>query len=481
MTKDGRPVKYRAQSSTLSAKDQSGKSKEKEDKMVNLLINTDGYSCDLENQNPNICNGLLKMLPNELLYHVFTNLSIEDLGVVSLASKEMRNRVYQYVFGSRVIYKRFFTSSCFNKDDTFHFDPCNADLLFRFEQIGIFLKRLTILDSTDARIKLICTFIRTLRLQIEFHNCTSTNYQLFKFRFRCLGKLVQTFVLGWDESEIKRLFNVLEQSFSVNFLMKKFFRVSNGSQRLLEYYIRYFYRMVFFDSQRFVSDKAYWINYVLNQYCLACHQLLKMIEVARLLILFFGPLIGHSNEVSSVGWEAIHSASFISEELSSLGESIELLSELPNYAGNNICMLIHAVVNSPVDWRVDNKAALLMHSGTSVAQQYFKYILRKEAVNDVSNLLIHLSIISSRRTKCNFFSILDFLYKDDPNFFGNFKFMLRELPETFFRIALTKEAISLDEEDDLFEEDIDVYDIVKTLTDIMETFLQRSFQSDPSA
>jgi hypothetical protein len=419
----------------------------------------------------------LETLPSELLFIIFDKLNSYELGLLTLVSKHLRNQIYQYVIESPLGHVRLCSAECFDEKKHFKYDayPSSADVLSKFKMIGSFLKRLTILDSTDNRVKLFCDFERKLFLHIDFRQCTSDDYQQFKFRFRCFGAMVQTFVLGWDESETKRMIQCLERVFGLNFLVKKFMRFENGKNRLLEYYIRYFYRMIFFDSQKFIADKAYWIDYVVNQYSQSTHHLLKMIERSKLLILFFGPLIGHQGDVSSVGWDSIHIALFIDEELSALGNVIEILSELPSYTNSNICLLIHALVHSPISWRVENRASLLYHSGIAVTQQYFKYILKKDDINDVSQMLIYFSIISSRKSKCHFFQVLDYLYKEDRNFFGNLKYLLRELSESFFRLALNKEAADFNDEDDYTDDEIDIYDIVKTLTEIMDILLLKSY------
>lgn len=484
MSREGRPIKFRAETKDQSASPTP--SPPSPSSPASTSIDPSFYSnvqppFQVESPNATATSCPLLLLPNELLFFLLDQLDPYDLSIVTLVSKRIRDRLSEYVIGCRFGYRRFFAPGSFDPGENLMYDSpfVIPDLPNRFALIGVFLKRLTILFKTSHRVKSFMHFVAKLGLQIQLRNCTKDNYDQFKFRFKCFGIMVQTFVRGWETEESLLLVQSIEQHYSLRYWVGRWLQTSNGSQRVVEYYIRYFYRMVFFDSQKYVCEKAYWINYVLDQYVLTTHHLLKQIDRSSLLILFFGPLIGHAGEVSVVGWENIHTSLFIDDELSALGNAIEIISKLPGYE-NSTPFLIHALINSPTYWREENQAALLCHVGIEVAQQYFKYVLHKDDVNEVSRLLVFYSVISSRKSNGGYIEVMDFLKKDDPNHFGNFKYLLRELPETFLRIALTKASLGIDDDESssFSEDEIDVFDFVKTLTLILDVLNNRSYRSN---
>ncbi|KAM7380705.1 hypothetical protein PAMP_003982 [Pampus punctatissimus] len=241
-------------------------------------------------------------LPAEVFHMVLDKLSVLEIGVFSMVSKQITSYVVDYIntlaWKNKMIIQSFHHSTCHEQRSTIE----------HYRDLGLLFKRCTLLLPTKDRLK----FIFSMFSQVPcfmLEQCSALDC----IGFSSYGAFLQTLIAGWDELECHRVFIFL---CDLTNLLQKIESVITGKPGVRWYQelqVRLFCRQVLLDP---------WPNRLECQFWLV--QLLKpwpMVSQAHLLFILYGPL---PPEVIPQPWH------------------VENVARLLVLCGNNLCYTVLA-------------------------------------------------------------------------------------------------------------------------------------------
>uniref|UniRef100_A0A3P8VZB5 F-box protein 47 n=1 Tax=Cynoglossus semilaevis TaxID=244447 RepID=A0A3P8VZB5_CYNSE len=291
-------------------------------------------------------------LPPELLYMVLDKLSLLELSVFSLVSKEMNRSIMDYIstkaWKSKIIIQNH--SAWFGKDF--------ANRAKRqFRDLGLLFKRCSMLLPAKE-----------------------------KFRF-IFSQLSKTLTAQWDEPECQRVINfLLEQT---NLLQKMEAVVTakaevRGDQELQ---LRCFCRKVLLDPWISQPQCQFWLMQLLKPW--------PMVSQARLLFIFYGPLTPEG----TLGWEDVVDRGLTVQALCDLARAFLLLFCKRDYkvwTTNSMLAILEELIVIPQPWHMENVARLLVLCGDSLCYT----VLASKALNgrltEVSRIIVYIILVHER-------------------------------------------------------------------------------------
>ncbi|XP_059155498.1 F-box only protein 47-like isoform X2 [Physella acuta] len=307
--------------------------------------------------------GYFDLIPLELRFNIFQYLTIEDLSMLTISSKAMRNLIEGY----RVTRFSGPHSISYKDIHVFLSSDQQTEMMSKYHKLGLLMKRSTCLYATKDRLKIINEFLTRVA-------CCNTD--MCKDPSRCLalmcfGKFFHTVIAGWDDSECQRAFDAVCQHMFMPKFIKTVVASKPGSHGQLESRVRQFFRRIFLDPCTTVSDKAFWISRILKPW--------PIVFQARLLyILYSGHFTGgeiqwhEMSELTPVDNE--HSTVFFSS-ISSILQILHLHST--EWSSDEIICIIDEMTSTPEDWLVENIAGLLLACGECIATK----MLASKAIN----------------------------------------------------------------------------------------------------
>ncbi|XP_076472156.1 F-box only protein 47-like [Babylonia areolata] len=326
--------------------------------------------------------GYFDILPLELKFYVLGHLPIEDLSLLTITSKAMRNliecyRVTTFTFRGLGVHSRAHAVMDVERQ---------AEWLARYKKLGLLIKRSTCLYATKDRLKIVNDFLTRMMCQ---------NTESCKDRTRCIGELcfgkfLHTLIAGWDDSECQRTFDSLCQHTSIFKHIKVVVSSRPGAHASVEYDVRCFLRRVFLDPGSSVADKAFWLTRILKPW--------PLVQQARLLYLLYG--VAHEGAVQ---WYLMCGSpvdtSYIVQYFGGIACALNTLHrQNQEWTEDEVISILDEMTSCPEEWVGENKASLLISCG----EQLTSKMLISKAINgrvaELSSIITAFCVVSVKHS-----------------------------------------------------------------------------------
>ncbi|KAK7098949.1 hypothetical protein V1264_003159 [Littorina saxatilis] len=322
--------------------------------------------------------GYFDILPIEVKFYVLSYLPIEDLSLLTISSKAMRNLIECYRVSTINARGLGIHSRAHGVMDV----ERQAEWLARYKKLGLLIKRSTCLYATKDRLKIVNDFLTRMMCR-NTENC--------KDRARCIGELcfgrfLHTMIAGWDDSECQRSFDCLCTHTSILKHIKIVVSSKPGAHVGLEYEVRCFLRRVFLDPCSSTADKAFWLTRVLKPW--------PLVQQARLLYLLYGA----ANE-GTIQWYLMCGMpvepSFTGQYFGGISCALGTLHrQSKEWTEDELISILDEMTSCPEEWIGENKASLLIACG----EQLTSKMLISKAINgritELSSIITSFCIVS---------------------------------------------------------------------------------------
>ncbi|XP_052825751.1 F-box only protein 47 isoform X3 [Octopus bimaculoides] len=306
--------------------------------------------------------GYFDILPLELKFHLLTYLSVDDLSILTITSKAMRNLIDGF--------KTTRPSGRHLLPNPFHHEILTQsekdEYYYRFKQLGLLMKRSTCLYATKDRLK----FVNDFLMRIICTNTKNCENPLNCIALICFGKFLHTVVAGWDDSECQRAFDSICLHTGALRNVSTILNSKPGLHSKMECDARLFFRRVFLDHCEFVTTRSFWLSCIFKSW--------PMVHQAKLLYLLYGP--ASQNEI--LWFEMCDNTSENCEEsVQNLGNMANAIHCLYHYnekwTNDNAVSVVDELTSFPDQWLSENIANLMLLCGDGIASR----MLISKAIN----------------------------------------------------------------------------------------------------
>lgn len=309
--------------------------------------------------------GYFDMIPIELKFHILHFLNVEELSVLTITSKSMRNLIEGYRVLTPVMQEILAKIHVQNSSHPVPSEKKN-DVIRTFQQMGLLMKRSTCLYSTRDRLK----FVNEVLTKIMCSNTDKCENLAGCIALSCFGKFLHTVIAGWDDSECLRVFDAVCQHTAIMKNVKIIVNSKPGKHTQIEYQIRAFFRRVFVDHSHTVQDRAFWLSRILKQW--------PMVHQARLLYVLYGPAV----EGEVLWYDVCESSPYNSEQsaahFNELANALQVLHCYPQeWSEDDVISVLDELTSLPDEWLAENIAHLLILCGDNITSR----LLVSKAIN----------------------------------------------------------------------------------------------------
>ncbi|XP_070694767.1 F-box only protein 47-like [Pempheris klunzingeri] len=315
-------------------------------------------------------------LPSEVFDMILDKLSVLEISVFSMVSKEITSYVVDYI--STLAWK--------NKSiiQSFHYSTCleQRSTLEHYRDLGVLFKRSTLLLPTKDRLKFIFSKFSQIPC-FMMEQCLAPDC----IGFSSYGVFLQALIAGWDELECHRVFNFLCDL--TNLLQKTEGVISGkpGVRWYQELQLRLFCRQVLLDPWPNQLDCQFWLTQLLKPW--------PLVSQAHLLFILYGPLLPEG----TLGWQDLVERGLPHGALWDLAKAILLLfGKLEVNGQTTISMLaiLEELIVIPQPWHVENVARLLVLCGSSLCYT----VLASKAISgrllEISRLIVYIILVCEK-------------------------------------------------------------------------------------
>ncbi|XP_044072958.1 F-box only protein 47-like isoform X2 [Siniperca chuatsi] len=315
-------------------------------------------------------------LPSEVFHMILDKLSVLEISVFSMVSKEITRYVVDYIstlaWKNKTIIQRFHHSTC----------PEQRSTIGHYRDLGLLFKRCTLLLPTKDRLKFI--FSRFSQIPcFMLERCLAPDC----IGFTSYGVFLQTLIAGWDEQECHRVFNFL---CDLTNLLQKIETVITGKPGVRWYQelqLRLFCRQVLLDPWPNQPECQFWLEQLLKPW--------PMVSQAHLLFIFYGPLLPEG----TLGWQDLVQRGLPHSALWDLARAILLLFsklEVQDRTTDSMLTILEELIVIPQPWHVENVARLLVLCGSSLCYT----VLASKAINgrllEISRLIVYIILVCEK-------------------------------------------------------------------------------------
>ncbi|XP_017279333.1 F-box only protein 47 [Kryptolebias marmoratus] len=320
--------------------------------------------------------GFFNRLPAEVFHMILDRLSVLDISVFSMVSKEITSHVVDYIsslaWKNKTIIQSFHSSTCLEQRSTVE----------HYRHLGLLFKRCTLLLPTKERLKFIFSkFSKIPCFMLE--QCPASSC----IGFSRLGIFLETLIAGWDELECQRVFNFLCELTNLMQKAEAVLKTKPGAKEYQEMQLRLFCRQVLLDPWRNQPDCQFWLVQLLKPW--------PIVSQAHLLLILYGPLLPEG----FLGWQNLVETVLPHSSLWNLAKGILTLFgklEVKGWTTDSMLAILEELIVIPQPWHVENVARLLVLCGSSLCYT----ILANKAVNgrltEVSRLIIYIILVCER-------------------------------------------------------------------------------------
>ncbi|XP_074655507.1 F-box only protein 47-like [Tubulanus polymorphus] len=401
--------------------------------------------------------GSFTVLPLELKFITFSFLSIEELSILALTSKQMRNIVE--------VYRCSKSSNQIQPPVTIHDILLSHETAFiglqHFQQLGLLVKRTTCLYATKERLKII---ERIMMQHMCLYSKSCVNASMC-FSLVYFGKLLNTIIAGWDDAECNRTLITLSNSPFSNMwkCLQLIVNSKPGTHSELESHVRYFFRRVFLDPANKLEERGLWLRKILEGW--------PMVHQARILYILYGPLVGGLIQWNDLSENTIANRNQLFVYFSELGSALQLLTNY--WSDDDVISVLDELTNLPEEWLAENISALLFITGNSISMKYLGSKAINGRIQDISALITSSCLVHVKadRSLSNVITLIQQLCKVIENPAEKTRF-LNEVVLSFKEILLDIYEFD-DSDDDRFT---DMSHIVDAQTQFMTEIIHLAFK-----
>ncbi|XP_041663671.1 F-box only protein 47-like [Cheilinus undulatus] len=323
----------------------------------------------------NTVGSFFHSLPSEVFDMVLDKLSVLDISVFTMVSKDITQYVMDYIstvtWKNKMIFQNFHYSTCLEQRSS----------VGHYRDLGLLFKRCTLLLPTKERLKFIFGRLSQIPCFILEH-CSAQAC----IGFSCYGVLLQTLIAGWDELECHRVFNFLCEHTNLLQKMKAVVTRKPGVKLYQEMQLRLFCRQVFLDPWPNQLECQFWLLKLLKPW--------PLVSQARLLFILYGPV----QPEGTLGWQDMVERSLPHNNLCDLARALLLLLGKIEVEGQTSTMLaiLEELTVIPQPWHGENVARVLVLCGSSLCYN----VLASKAINgrlpEIARLLIYIILVCEK-------------------------------------------------------------------------------------
>uniref|UniRef100_A0A3Q4AS70 F-box domain-containing protein n=1 Tax=Mola mola TaxID=94237 RepID=A0A3Q4AS70_MOLML len=312
---------------------------------------------------------MFHQLPSEVFHMILGQLSVLDMSVFSMVSKEIAKHIVDYIstlsWRNRMIVESFHPSTRVERRSTIE-EYFNLSLCFCVS--GLLFKRCTLLLPTKDRLKFIFGMFSQVRKGEK--DCIG---------FSSYGAFLRTLIAGWDERECYRVFNFLCDT--TNLLQKVEAVIRERWYQELQ--VRLFCRQVLLDQWPNHSDCQFWLTLLLRPWPIASQ--------AHLLLILYGPQLPDG----TLGWQDLVETEIPQSSLWDLARVFLVFSkpEVKDQTSDSMLSILEELIVIPQQWHVENMARLLVLCGSSLCYN----MLASKAINgrlpEISKVIVLLLLL----------------------------------------------------------------------------------------
>lgn len=319
--------------------------------------------------------GYFSVLPQEIMFNIFSKLPTTELSFLTLVSKSLRDVVMAYNLTKQGLC-RLMLSGCSRNHSN---KKKKIDLCHCFKDLGLLVKRSTCLYPTKERLRLMETLFDELSAKVKIESA--------RINF-CFGQFVSIFVRGWEERECQRAYFAIIANQNLVLKMAQVLTDKPGAKFSLEQEVRSFLRGAILDQCDSIEDLAMWLHFILKPY--------PMVHQARLLLLLYGPL---SKTKDRIDWTYMTSEDPLSAPLSSvpfrdLAVAIKALHRHSDWNSDSVISVLEELTGCPDEWQTENTARLLVMCGEGICVP----VLASKAINgktsQLSAIVVALALVT---------------------------------------------------------------------------------------
>ncbi|XP_071809657.1 F-box only protein 47-like isoform X1 [Asterias amurensis] len=324
--------------------------------------------------------GYFTLLPTELMYQILHTLTIQDIGILSLTSKSLRDVISVYI-NSKSGMKRIQPRKLVHlRKHSCKRTICDNHMT-HYRNIGLLLKRATCLYPTRERLRILENCVSRLQGVNRIFTCQALS---------CHGQLLSTFTRGWEERECMRAYLTVSESQSMTNKILMMLSGNPGSNSQVEIKTRRFFRHVLLDQCKVMEDLSMWLNFILKPF--------PMVHQARMLYLLYGPLCPNTDVIF---WECMAEPSIGEGEsrhraiapLSEIAMALKALFMHKEWSDDDVISVLEELTGCPDEWLIENIARLLILCGESITLK----VLGSKAINgkmtDLGNTIVAFSVV----------------------------------------------------------------------------------------
>ncbi|XP_041807408.1 F-box only protein 47-like [Chelmon rostratus] len=323
-----------------------------------------------------ISGNVFHRLPSEVFDIILDKLSVLEISVFCMVSKEITRYLVDYIsthaWKNKMIIESFHFSTCLQQRFT----------IGHYRDLGLMFKRCTLLLPTKDRLKFIFSKFSEISC-FTIEQCLSPDC----IAFSSLGAFLQTLIAGWDELECHRVFNFL---CDITNLLQKVEMVITGNPGVrwdLELQLRLFCRQVLLDPWPNHPECRFWLALLLKPWPLVCQ--------ARLLLILFGPLLPEG----TLGWQGLVARGLPHSALWDLARALLLLFghvDVKDLTSNSMLTILEELIVIPQPWLLENVARLMVLCGSGLCYA----VLASKAINgrllEMSRLIVHIILVCEK-------------------------------------------------------------------------------------
>ncbi|XP_013389795.1 F-box only protein 47 [Lingula anatina] len=325
--------------------------------------------------------GYFEILPPELKTRIFQCVTIEELSMLALSSKNMRNRVEQYRC-SKAGFKRFMPIAKLHLPAPLPIED-QATLLHHFLKLGLLMKRSTCLYATKERLKLIDAYLS--KLYCKHSNCPDISNCM---GLLCYGTFLKSVIAGWDDMECGRVFDFITNSTGVSSDIEAMLKTAPGTQAnsSVELNTRLFFRRGILDFIKRRDEKTAWLSRILKPQ--------PIIFQARLLYIIFGPASEGEIEWDEVSESTPRNAQEAQQHFGQLASALTMLYHYHSeWSEDDIISVLDELTNLPDEWVSENVAHLLTLCGDTITVRSIASKAINGRMQEVANIITSISLV----------------------------------------------------------------------------------------
>uniref|UniRef100_UPI0037E74BAA F-box only protein 47-like n=1 Tax=Semicossyphus pulcher TaxID=241346 RepID=UPI0037E74BAA len=324
----------------------------------------------------NTSGSFFQRLPSEVFEMILDKLSVLEISVFSMVSKDITRHVVDFIstvaWKNKMIIQNFHYSTCLERRST----------IGHYRDLGLLFKRCTLLLPTKDRLK----FIFNRFSQIPCFMLEQCLAQVC-IGFSCYGVFLQTLIAGWDELECHRVFSFLCEHTNLLQKMEAVITEKPGVSWYQELQLRLFCRQVLLDPWPNQPECQFWLMQLLKPW--------PLVSQAHLLFIFYGPQLPEG----TLGWQDLVERGLPHCNLWDLARAVLLLFsklEVEGQTSSTELAILEELIVIPEPWHVENVARLLVLCGNSLCYT----VLASKAVTgrllEISRLLVYIILVCEK-------------------------------------------------------------------------------------